>query len=112
MSQNSLTKYSNAVAALKEHQAANEPVFKEHTRLLGNVIDAENELRDSVAETKEPVANATHRVTITPQTITQVDPDAVRARQGQTLTPEVIAELIQTTERPPRITISEVSAGE
>lgn len=108
--ENALLKYSNAVAALKDHIKDNKTIFDAHQKLVYAVMDAENELRDAVAETKEGVKNETHIVTVTPVTITQVDPDDVRARQGQALTPEVIGEIIKTIERPPRIVISEVKA--
>lgn len=111
MSSTALQKYSNAVAAVKEHKEANAGVFDAHEKLVFAVIDAENELRDAVAVSKEGVSNGMHRVTITPQTQTIVDPDDLKAHQGEALTPELIAELTKTYERPPRITIGEVASA-
>lgn len=103
-----LDNYSKAVAAVKEHQAANQSVFKEHERLFLRVIDTENELRDSVAISMQNVANGDHEVTVTKQTQTWADIDTIDAliKQGL-IDPKLRDQIIKTQERPPRIAIRE-----
>jgi hypothetical protein len=103
-----LQQYTTAVENLKAHQEGNEVVFKEHARLLGLVLDARNQVEDAVAESGVGLENGMHRVTVTPMTQTIVDPDDLKAHAGQTLTPELIDQLVKTQNRPPRITINEM----
>lgn len=106
-SEKALQKYTLVKQEVLDHIEANQPVFSAHEKIVGRLIDAENELRDAVADAKQGISNESVIVTYTPQSQTFVDPDAVRARQGQVLTPQVISELIVTTERPARVTISQ-----
>ncbi len=111
--QNSLERFSKAKAEITEHIAQNEGVFKAHERLVGNLIDAENALRDDAAAdpaveaTLQPVVVATNgqfSVTVTPQfqEYVNVDELKIEARGNDTL-----LRLIKTVKRSPRINISE-----
>lgn len=66
--ENALEKYTMAVNAIEEHKKANQSVFKEHERLLMNLIDIENELRDDVATDGSGVENSQFKVVVIPQT--------------------------------------------
>jgi uncharacterized protein YdcH (DUF465 family) len=102
--QNSLDKYTRAVEAIKDHQGANKAVFDEHQRLLYNLMDAENELRDAVAESGEGISNGSHKVTVVPQTQRIYSEDKLH----QYLNSEQFADVVNDVTRPPRITIGEV----
>ena len=97
-----LSKYGNAVAALEEHIEANKPLFDRHQQLAMAVVDAENELRDAVAEDGSGVSNALYNVTIEPKTQTVYDDALIKAK---------CPEAISTTQRPPKITISKARAA-
>ena len=101
--------YTNAVEALEKHKASNPAFVNEHSRLLMAQIDAENELRDAVAESKAPISNGTYRVTYTPQSQTFADIEEVKKYLDATSADEMTRQrLIKTQERPPRITIGKV----
>lgn len=102
---NALDRYTQAVESLRIHEAANQKVFDEHKQFVMRLIDAENSLRDAVAEDGNGISNGTHEVVVTKQTQTFVDPDELRKAQVTTLTESQIANLIHTQERPPRISI-------
>lgn len=98
---NSLEKYTSAFEAMEAHKESNQAVFKEHERLLFNLIDAENELRDAVAESGQGVSNQTHVVTVTPQTQRVYSEE----KMHQYLTSSQFAEVVNDVTRPPRIII-------
>lgn len=103
-----LDKYSAAVAALKEHQAENKPIFDAHQKLVFNVIDAENSLRDSVAELGAGLSNGDHQVNFIPQTQTWGDIETIDQLIAEGKIPkELRDQIVKTQPRPPRITISE-----
>lgn len=102
--QATLQAYTNADQARKDHIAANAEVFKQHERLVMAVIDAENNLRDAVAESGQPIENGSYRVTVTPQTMRTYDEDKLRAALSSN--PAILADAIKDVPRPPRITIS------
>lgn len=85
--------------ALADHEARNPEVFKEHQRLAMAAIDADNALRDAVAESGSGISNGSFNVTVTPHSMTVYDEDIVRAK---------CPEAIKTQERPARITIGKV----
>jgi len=104
----SLDKYSNAVNAMKAHQESNQAVFDEHKRLVLKIIDAENELRDAVAESKEGVENLYHKVTVTPQTQTFADVEEVdKALGAGYISQSVRDRIVKTVQRPEKISITE-----
>ena len=100
--ESALTKYGNAVAALEDHIEANKPLFDAHQKLAMAVIDAENELRDAVAEDGSGVSNAAYIVTIEPKSQTIYDEAKIRA---------ACPDAISTQTRPPRITIGKNRTG-
>ena len=102
--QSSLEKYTKSVEALNEHKAKNESVFSEHQRLLFSVIDAENELRDAVAESGEGLENEEFKVTVVPQTMKVYDEEKLKVL----LTADKFAEVVTEQKRPPRISITPV----
>lgn len=100
--ESALSKYTNAVAAVEEHAKENKTVFESHQRLVGNVIDAENELRDAVAESGSGVSNGLFTVTYAPVTQTVFDEEKVR---------KACPDAITVNQRPPKITIGKERAG-
>ena len=104
--ENALERYSNAYSAVTAHTNLNTVVFDEHKRLVGLLIDAENELRDAVAEAGASVANSNFRATLTPQTQTYADIEEVDAlAQAGRITQEERDKVVKTVGRPPRISI-------
>lgn len=106
---NALSKYSACVKRLKDHQEDNSGVFKDHERLMLAVVDAENDLRDAVAELGAGVSNSEHRVVVTPQTQNYADIDVIDSLVSNgSISKELRDTIVKTVQRPPRITISEV----
>lgn len=101
-----LDKYTSAMNAMTNQQEANSPVFNEHKRLMLQVIDAENELRDAVAESNAGISNGAFRVTVTPQSQTWADIEAVDRLIASGSIPASLREsIVKTTQRPARISI-------
>ena len=94
-----LENYTKAMKNLTDHEEANKPVFAEHQRLAMLTIDADNALRDAVAEEGAGVFNESYKVTYTPQTQTIYNDEIIKAKAPEAIT---------TQERPPRITIGRV----
>lgn len=104
--QNSLEKYTRAIEALEAHKEANAHVFSEHEKLVFAVIDAEGELRDDVSVANAGVENNKFEVVITPQSQTFGDVEAIdKLVADRILSPEIRAKIVQTVQRPARITI-------
>lgn len=102
-----LTKYTSAHKQMMDHQKNNSSVFDEHKRLMMLVIDAENELRDAVAENKANVSNNDFKVTVTPQTQTFADIDVIdRLIANGQISASLRESIVKTVPRPERITIS------
>lgn len=100
----SLEKYEAAVRAVKKHQDDNFAVFSHHNKLFLNVVDAENELRDYIAEAKINEKGSTHEVTYLDQKQEVVDMDKLKSY----LPIEKYTEIVTINQRPPRITIKEL----
>lgn len=105
-----LERYTKAFEALHEDIAENQNVFKPHERLVGMLIDAENDLRDAVVEQgiTEPFSDGSFNVSVTPQTQTTYNEEGILAKLGMTKEAAIAAGLITVTERPPRISISKI----
>lgn len=103
-SEQALLKYTNAVDAVKDHIEKNKSIFDAHERLVFQVIDAENELRDAVAASGQGVQNGSHKVTFEKQTQTIFDEDKMKCY----LSAEEMQKVTTVNERPPRITINEI----
>lgn len=103
-SEQALLKYTNAVGAVKEHIQEHKGIFDAHERLVFQVIDAENELRDAVAASGQGVQNGSHKVTFEKQTQTIFDEDKMKCY----LSAEEMQKVTTVNERPPRITINEI----
>ncbi len=103
-----LEKYSKAVAELKAHQHQNAGVFEEHQNLLFKVMDAENELRDHVAATKQGEKGLDHEVTCVEQTQEVFDEEKTLQALRVTREGAIAAGIIVINQRPPRINIKEV----
>lgn len=103
--QTALNNYSNIVAELKEHEQANEGVFSKHKSIVMRMVDADNAVRDAAAEAGEGASNATHRVTVTPQTQKTFNEPAILALASKGVD---ITGIISEHTRPPRITIGEI----
>jgi len=104
MKEKALEKYATAVAAVKEHSEANSAVFQAHQELLFKVMDAENELRDAVAEDGTGISNGLYNVTVTPQEQVVVDTEKLKT----ILTSEKYAEIVTVNQRPARVMISPI----
>lgn len=113
--ENALEKYARALQAVKDHTTENQRIFDIHKKFLFDLMDAENELRDAVAEEKAGVSNGAFTVTCDPQTQTTVDYEELRAtasREGWSAEHRAtIEKFIHVQERPPRIVISEKGAS-
>lgn len=103
--ESALERYTKAVEKRNEHIKANKTVFEEHERIVGAVIDAENDLRDEVAEANAGVENTDFKVIITPQTQRVYNEDKMK----QILTPIQFADIVNDVTRPPKISIRPVS---
>ncbi len=104
-----LDKYTRAMDALKEHQSQNKAIFDVHQNLVMNVIDAENELRDTVAQIGLPVSNGLYNVTITRQTQTFADIEVLDSMVSRGAMLQGVRDtIVKTVQRPPRITISAI----
>lgn len=102
-----LEKYTLAKQAIDSHLAANKPVFDAHQKLVMTLMDADNELRDAVAESGSGVSNPEFTVTVTPQTQEVWDEDLTLGALGINKEEGIRRGLIKINERPPRISISE-----
>lgn len=104
----SIAKYSRAVQAMKAHQEENKPVFDRHKELMMQILDADNELRDAVAESGASISDDFTVVTVTPQTQTFADIVAIDKLIAEGKIPATLrAEIVKTAQRPPRITVGE-----
>lgn len=104
--ENSLEKYTKAIDALESHKESNKAVFEEHQKLVFEVIDAENVLRDDVAEANAGVENGSYKVIVTPQTQTYGDVEAIdKLVADRIISPELRNKIVVTTQRPAKITI-------
>jgi len=102
--ENALEKYTQAFEALNDHKVANQGVFEAHQNLLMRLMDAENELRDLVAEDEQGLENSKIKVTVVPQTQRMYSED----KMHQYLTPIQFADVVSDVKRPPRITIKPI----
>lgn len=101
-----LDKYTSAMNQLNDHTEKNQTVFNEHKNIMLRVIDAENELRDAVAESNAGISNGAFRVTVTPQTQTWADIEAIDRLIAAGSIPASLREaIVKTTQRPARISI-------
>lgn len=103
--QNSLEKYTRAKQAVDAHIQANQVVFDAHQKLIFDLVDVENDLRDDVAEEAKGVSNADFSVIYEPITQEVVDMEALQAYIKAGTVP---AAIIQKNQRPPRINIRAV----
>lgn len=106
-----LTAYSNAVQAVRDHEAANPAIFKEHNRLGMAVIDARNALEDAVIETGATPEDHLFKVVVTPQVQIIYDEARILGKLGMTREGAVAAGLIKDVARPSRITLSSKNVG-
>lgn len=124
---NSLDKYSRLVAERNKHIEDNKSVFDAHEKIVFNILDAENELRDKVAEefeslveraktdtTVNPEAeaginNGEFNVVVAGQEQTWADIDAIDKLIVEGVIPSNRrSEIVKTQKRPPRISIRKI----
>lgn len=104
--QKSLEKYTKAFEALEDHRQKHIGIFDAHQALVLTLIDAENELRDDVAEGGVGIENTDFKVTITPQTQVFADVEEVdKLVKDKLISPEIRAKIVKTNQRPPKISI-------
>ena len=122
-----LDKYTALVEKRNKHIEDNKAVFDDHQKIVMDIIDAENQLRDDVAAefevltenaktdtTVKPaveagVSNGEYNVLVTPQTQTWGDIEVLDAlvASGE-ITKEIRDRVVKTQKRPPRITIQKI----
>lgn len=100
----SLQKFTAAREALQNHIDKNPTFYAENTRLVGAIIDAENELRDDAAVAGVGTENASYKVVVTPITMKTFDEEKIKSALAGN--PALLAECIKDQTRPARITIS------
>lgn len=100
--ESALQKYANAIEERNEHLEQNKSVFEAHQRIIGKIIDAENELMDAVAESGSGIENGLYKVTITPQTQKVYDDEAL----SKLLQPEEVDQVVKEVTRSPKISIT------
>lgn len=104
--QTALERYEKAVEAQKNHIRANQSIFSTHEQLAYQIIDAENYLRDVIAEEKEGVIGSDFTVIYTPQTQTYADIDVIDNLIAGGIIPQARrAEIVKTVERPAKVFI-------
>lgn len=105
--QNKLDSYTNAVDAIKSNEEANKVIFDQHKKLVMNLIDVENDLRDEAALSAEGLPkgkpnivaeNGDFRVIVTLESQKIFDEEKIKAAGLESAIKEQV--------RPPRITIS------
>ena len=99
--ESSLEKYTQAIERRNAHIEANKNIFNAHEQIVMQVIEAENELRDAVAEANAGVSNGEYTVTIEPQARRQYNEEKMK----QYLSGPQFAEVVNDIQRPPRISI-------
>lgn len=97
-----MQKYANAMDALEGHIESNKPVFDAHKELAMKVMDAENELRDAVAENGSGIVGAGYTATYTPVEQKVYDEEKIK---------KLCPEAITVNQRPARITIGKTKSG-
>lgn len=102
-----LQRYADATHAIERHAEAHKDIFDQHKRLVMSQIDADNALRDAIAESGQGASNGEFTVAIIPQEQDVCDfakLDELVA--GGVITNEVRQLIVKKQTRPPRITIS------
>lgn len=102
-----LQNYIAAYNALQNHKEANAEVFKAHEQILMRFIDAENELRDYVASTKQSETSGAFGVTCEEYTQEVFDEEKTLQTLRMTKAEAVEKGIIQVNKRPPRIHITQ-----
>lgn len=106
--QNALERYTVAKEKVEAHIEDNKAVFDTHQKLVMSLIDAENELRDTVSESREGVSNGKYTVSYLPQTQTWADIETIDQMIATGLIKKELREkIVMTQERPARISIKE-----
>ena len=100
-----LQRYSKIKDELNDHINQNKPIFDAHEKIVMRLIDAENELRDAVAESGQSIDNGLIRVNVVPQTQTVYDEEKLLTALRVSKEGAIAAGIIQINQRPPRITI-------
>lgn len=101
-----LERFTAAQNKRKKLIAENKAIFDEYERIGGEIIDADNALRDSVAESKEGCQNDEWVVSFTPQTQTYADIEKIdQLIAGGVIPASKRDEIVKTVDRPARITI-------
>lgn len=102
-----LNAYSNTVDAIKLHVEENKAVFDAHQKLVMRQIDADAVLRDAAVVTGS-LSNGRHDVTVTPQTMTYGDVEAIDDLIAHGLiSPGLRDRIVKTIERPAHVRIGE-----
>ena len=94
-----LSAYIGAYNALQNHKEKNSGVFKEHEQILMHFIDAENELRDHVALTKQGETEAGFTVSVEEYTQEVFDEEATLKALRMTKQEAIDAKILQVNKR-------------
>lgn len=103
-----LDRYTQAVEDRDRHIEANKAVFDTHQQIVMRIIDAENDLRDIISQTKEGVENGSYKVIVTPQTQVAYDEEKILLNLGVTRETAVGKGIITDQERPARVVIRKI----
>lgn len=101
-----LENYTRVFAERELLIAANKPIFDQYEAIGMRIIDADNALRDAVAEAKQGVQNDKFVVTVTPQTQTWADIEEIdKLIDGGVIPKAKRDQIVKTQERPVKISI-------
>jgi hypothetical protein len=101
-----LEKYTKVVEERNKYIESNKAVFDTHEQIAMRIIDAENELRDAVADEKAGVQNESFTVRHVAQTQTYADIEVIdQMVAGGKITAGMRAEIVKTVDRPARVSI-------
>ena len=107
--EHSLEKYTRAKQAIVDDIEDHKDVFARHERIVGQFIDAENELRDDAAAEGKGIENGMYKVTVIPQTQEVFDEDATLKALGMTKADAIEKGILKVNKRPPHISITSVA---
>lgn len=99
--ESALQRYTDAQDKLEQHIKDNQKVFDDHQKIVLELMDRDNELRDAVAEDGKGITNGLWNVTVTPQTQRVYNEDKMKQYMSGTQFADVVSDVT----RPARITI-------
>jgi len=102
--ENALAKYTQVMDKRKDYIEQHKAIFDGFEKIGMEIIDADNDLRDAVAETGTGINNGSFNVVVTPQTQRVYNEEKMK----QYMNSQQFADVVSDVKRPPRITVSPV----